>query len=126
MSKQLSEKQLNNLEPLERYFGTAIRSGYCSYPGEANIELMRSTWAELTNQVYPFRAGCATCIFNLIRDLGTLYFAARPERNVAPEQTRVYNAQKPGKSASSSKTNKTTQPKGKPGKSAKQTGNTKK
>lgn len=92
MSKdKLTAKQVQLLEPYENYFVTAIRSGYCSYPGEAGLKLFRDIWAELTGQVYPFRAGCSDCIMNLVRDMGTLYFAERPERNpffVRPEVTK--------------------------------------
>lgn len=77
MSKdKLTKEQAERLTPYEKHFGTAIRSGYCSYPGEAAIENMRNVWAELTGQTYPMRAGCSVCIFNLVRDLGVLWYAA--------------------------------------------------
>lgn len=80
MSKEpkLNAVQLRKLEAYERYFDTAIRAGYCSYPGQDAIDKMLAVWAELTGQAYAFRAGCSTCIFNLVRDLGTLYRAQRP------------------------------------------------
>ena len=80
MSKEpkLNAIQLRKLENYERFFDTAIRSGYSSYPGQEAIDRMRDVWKELTGKDYAFRAGCSTCIFNLVHDIGTLYRAQRP------------------------------------------------
>lgn len=80
MSKnpKMSAIQLRKLETYERHFDTVMRAGYCSYPGQEAIDRMRDVWKELTGKDYPFRAGCSTCIFNLVQDLGTLYRAQRP------------------------------------------------
>lgn len=76
MTKQLTPAQIEELKPYEKHFGSVIRAGYSSYPGEAALEKMRSVWNELTGTPYPFRVGCSDCIMNLLRDVGTLYFAA--------------------------------------------------
>lgn len=76
MPKQLTKEQIARLEPYEKYFGTAIRSGYCSFPGEPALRVMRDVWAELTGQTYPYSPGCSTCIFNVVKDMGLLYYAA--------------------------------------------------
>ena len=76
MSKQLTQAQIDRLQPYEKYFGTAIRSGYCSFPGEAALKVMRDVWLELTGQTYPYNPGCSTCIFNVVKDMGLLYYAA--------------------------------------------------
>ena len=75
---KLNAIQLRKLENYERFFDTAIRSGYSSYPGQEAIDRMRDVWKELTGKDYAFRAGCSTCIFNLVHDIGTLYRAQRP------------------------------------------------
>lgn len=74
---KLNDAQLEALAPYERYFGTAIRSGYAQHPGTAAIETMRTVWAELTGQRYPMNLGCTRCLMNLLKDIGTLYFAAK-------------------------------------------------
>lgn len=76
MKKQLTTEQIEELRPYEKYFGSAIRAGYSSYPGEAALDKMRNVWSALTGSIYPFRAGCSDCIMNLLRDVGTLYFSA--------------------------------------------------
>lgn len=80
MSKEpkLNAIQLRKLESYERFFDTAIRSGYSSYPGQEAIDRLLEVWKELTGKDYAFRPGCSTCIFNLVRDMGTLYRAQRP------------------------------------------------
>ena len=94
MSKEpkLNAIQLRKLETYERFFDTAIRSGYSSYPGQEAIDRMRDVWKELTGKDYAFRAGCSTCIFNLVHDIGTLYRAQRPigwkEKKEAEKATR--------------------------------------
>ena len=79
MSKELNLAQLNRLKPYVEYFRIAIRSGYCSYPGPKAVNTMRDIWVELTGNTYPMNPSCSTCIFNLIRDMGTMYFAKRPK-----------------------------------------------
>lgn len=74
---KLNDAQLEALAPYEKYFGTAIRSGYAQHPGTAAIETMRTVWAELTGQRYPMNLGCTRCLMNLLKDIGTLYFAAK-------------------------------------------------
>ena len=78
MSKEpkLNAIQLRKLESYERFFDTAIRSGYSSYPGQEAIDRLLEVWKELTGKDYAFRPGCS--IFNLVRDMGTLYRAQRP------------------------------------------------
>lgn len=80
MSKEpkLNAIQLRKLEAYERFFDTAIRAGYSSYPGQEALDKMLAVWKELTGKDYAFRPGCSTCIFNLVRDMGTLYRAQRP------------------------------------------------
>ena len=74
---KLNESQIARLAPMERYFGMVIRSGYCSpVPGEEEQKTMKDIWTELTGNVYPFSRGCSNCLFNLIHDMGQLYYAA--------------------------------------------------
>lgn len=76
MNKQLTAAQVEALAPLERYFKQATEAAWCSYPGQAAIQLLRDTWEDLTGHAYPYKAGCPNCLLNLVRDMGTLYFAA--------------------------------------------------
>ena len=99
MNKQLTPEQVALLAPYEKHFGTAIRAGYCNYPGEQAIQTMRDVWAELTGTRYPYSAGCGFCLMNLVRDMGNLYYAAsgRKPEDTAPSRTIVLN--KPAEAA---------------------------
>ena len=109
MTKQLTKEQLSALEKFERFFNQAIGARYCSYPGSAGVEEMLSIWNEVTGEERRIRGGCSVCIFHLVSDLGTLYFA-----------------QKEAVEAESVAEGKTTKPNAKSGSTAKQGGKAKK
>lgn len=73
---KLTPDQVAALAPYERFFGPAIRSSWCSYPGQAGIDLMLDTWKAVTGSPRNYRQGCGNCILSLVKDVGTLYFAA--------------------------------------------------
>lgn len=77
MTKQLTADQVQTLSAYERYFTQATRAAWCSYPGQAAIHKMLDIWAELTGSPYPYKPGCPNCLLNLVRDMGTIYFAAK-------------------------------------------------
>ena len=79
MSKEvkLTAAQVHELEPFERHFRQAIEAAWCSYPGQAGINKMLDIWLAIAGSQYPYKPGCPNCLLNLVRDLGTLYFAQR-------------------------------------------------
>ena len=77
MTKQLTSEQLAALEQYERYFHQAVDARYCSYPGLAAIDHMLRVWNDLTGQSRKVSGGCPDCIFHLVSDLGTVYFAQK-------------------------------------------------
>ena len=95
----LTKEQLKALAPYERYFKQATLSRSCSYPGAAAVEKMRAIWQDLTGTTQKFNTGCSVCIFNLVFDLGTLYFAqvaAQKAQNTAKtpaKDAKVPNSQ---------------------------------
>ena len=79
MSKdaRLTAAQVHRLEGYERHFKQATEAAWCSYPGQAGINTMLEVWDELTGSRYPYQPGCPNCLMNLVRDLGTIYFAQK-------------------------------------------------
>lgn len=77
MTKQLTSEQLAALAQYERYFHQAVDARYCSYPGLAAIDHMLRVWNDLTGQSRKVSGGCPDCIFHLVSDLGTVYFAQK-------------------------------------------------
>lgn len=80
MKKKFTEKQIAFLATQERDMRTAVESNWSRYPGQANIEQMRKIWEELTGQTREIRLSCSSCILNLVRDMGILYFAQKKEQ----------------------------------------------
>ena len=76
---KFTPEQMAALAPLERYFDQATRASFCSYPGQANIDMMLETWYTLTGHRYGYKPGCPNCLVNLVRDMGNLYFAQKEE-----------------------------------------------
>lgn len=89
MNKTLTPEQVAALAPYEEKMATAIRAGYATYPGVQALELMRNIWAAHTGNTYPYSPSCSTCIMNLLRDMGTLYFEATGKNpaDLAPSKT---------------------------------------
>ena len=79
IEKKLTAAQVHLLEPLERNFKQATEAAWCSYPGQAAIANMLQVWTDLTGQAYPYKPGCPNCLVNLVRDMGTIYFAQKDE-----------------------------------------------
>ena len=80
--------QVESLAQYEPIFGHAVRAAWCEYPGLEGLERMQAAWKETTGRDYPYRPGCSTCMMNLVRDCGTLYFAAK-EAYSAPKAAEV-------------------------------------
>lgn len=76
-TKQFTPEQMAQLAAFERYFDQAINARFCSYPGRHNIDTMLALWNEATDSKRTLRMGCGDCLFNLVADLGTLYYAQR-------------------------------------------------
>jgi hypothetical protein len=89
MNKTLTPDQVAALAPYEEKMATAIRAGYATYPGVQALDLMRQIWAAHTGNTYPYSPSCSTCIMNLLRDIGALYFEAtgKDPRELAPSKT---------------------------------------
>ena len=75
--QKLTAEQVLELQPYERHFTQATRAAWCSYPGQAGIAKMLDIWESLSGSKYPYQPGCSNCLLNLVRDLGTIYFAQK-------------------------------------------------
>ena len=108
MSKEvkLTAAQVHELEPFERHFRQAIEAAWCSYPGQAGINKMLDIWLAIAGSQYPYKPGCPNCLLNLVRDLGTLYFAQKD--SVLAEETAAKVAETAQKPATEKKGRKTT------------------
>lgn len=78
---RLTAQQMKELAPYERNFEQATQAAYCSYPGQAGIDKMLDIWQSITGSKYPYQPGCANCLLNLVRDMGTLYMVQKAEED---------------------------------------------
>lgn len=107
MTKQLTSEQLAALGQYERYFHQAVDARYCSYPGLAAIDHMLRVWNDLTGQSRKVSGGCPDCIFHLVSDLGTVYFAQKAAQEAAKAAEGVTDQPKRKKAAAAKETGKT-------------------
>lgn len=125
MNKTLTPDQVAALAPYEEKMATAIRAGYATYPGVQALDLMRQIWAAHTGNTYPYSPSCSTCIMNLLRDIGALYFEAtgKDPRELVPSKTVKISANVDSKPANvvSKPANVVSKPKPKKAANAKKT-----
>lgn len=81
------------LATIEPKLKTAVEARWISHLPNAAIDRMLEIWEALSGTKRAFRMGCNTCILNLAVDLGTLYFAQKPQK----KQEKAQNAPKGAK-----------------------------
>ena len=96
----LTAAQVHELAPFERFFAQATTAAWCSYPGQPAIDIMLDIWKALTGQEHPYQQGCPNCLLNLVRDMGTVYFAQKDAVLAAEKAAEIpakeTNAPEPG------------------------------
>ena len=76
---KLTSEQLKSLEPYEQHFKTAIVSRYAKYPGAVGIKLIHEIYSSIEKTAPALNTSCSICIFRLLVDMGTIYFADKEE-----------------------------------------------
>lgn len=82
---KLTDEQYRALEPYEQNMRTALHQGYARNPGSRAIDMMQAIYNTVAKVKIRPNKGCNTCILNLLKDCGRLYFAdkdARGKHNV--------------------------------------------
>ena len=75
--KTLNNEQMKALQPYETHFDTAIRASWTRYPGREALEVMNKIYNEVSGQSVKLNASCGTCVLNLVRDCGNLYYESK-------------------------------------------------
>lgn len=75
--KLFNNEQMKALQPYEKHFDTAIRAAWTLYPGLEALQTMHKLYNEVTGQTFKLNASCGTCVLNLVRDCGTLYYESK-------------------------------------------------
>lgn len=79
---ELSKEQLDALAPYESFMRTAVKSNWSRYPGRDALQEMHRILEEVTGRTRPLNVNCQSCVLNLLRDCGTLYFKAKSAKEV--------------------------------------------
>lgn len=79
-----TDAQFNALVPYEDNFRTAVEGDWTRRVPLAGQQLIRSTYESATKTRIPFNAGCASCLINLLKRAGRLWFADQKERAARP------------------------------------------
>ena len=79
---ELSKEQLDALAPYESYMQTAVKSNWSRYPGRVALQEMHRILEEVTGRTRPLNVNCQSCVLNLLRDCGTIYFKAKESKPV--------------------------------------------
>ena len=79
---ELSKKQLDALAPYESYMMTAVKSNWSRYPGRYALQEMHRILEEVTGRKRPLNVNCQSCVLNLLRDCGTIYFKSKEPKPV--------------------------------------------
>lgn len=77
---RLTEDQYRALAPFEQNMRTALHSNYARNPGRRATLDMQDIYNEVTGARLRVNVGCGTCILNLLKDVGRIYFADKEER----------------------------------------------
>lgn len=73
----------NNFEKMakyERYFTTAVKAQWSSYPGREALQEMLDVWYDETNCPRAYHHTCGSCVLSLITDVGKIYFKEQERR----------------------------------------------
>lgn len=79
----LTEEEFKALEPYEKNMGTAVRASWASNPGSSALDLMQTVYGRVSGTAKKINKGCGTCILNLLKDVGRIYFADKEEKTVS-------------------------------------------
>lgn len=76
---KFTDEQMKALEAYEPYFDTAVRASWSRAVPRIMMETLHRIWEEAIGRNYPFVLNCQQCQLNLLRDVGTVYFAQKEE-----------------------------------------------
>lgn len=80
-----TDEQFAALAPFEDNFRTAIDGEWTRRIRTADQQTIKTIYEAATKSRIPFNQGCGTCLLNLLKRAGRLYFADKAEK-AQPEQ----------------------------------------
>lgn len=85
---EITKKQMAYLSKFESNMQTAVRSNWTSSLSASDLQGVADIFNEVTGQNRRANANCASCILELLTDMGRIYFAQKEAESKA-QSTRV-------------------------------------
>lgn len=101
-----TDKTFETLAPFERYFKTACDANWCPNPGRAALDVMAAALTEKDGRRTVVNHSCGSCILNVVKRAGFLYFADKAAREAAAAPEAPQPAKTPAKKTTAKKTTK--------------------
>lgn len=74
---KLTQEQMTYLSRFEGNMLTAVRSNWTSPLSASDLQMVADIYNEVTGQSRRANANCASCILELLTDMGRIYFAQK-------------------------------------------------
>ena len=101
-----SDKTFETLATFERYFKTACEADWCPNPGRAALEIMADALSEKDGRRTFINHACGSCILNVVKRAGYLYFEDKAAREAAAAPETPKPTKTPAKKTTAKKTTK--------------------
>lgn len=75
-----TDEQYNALSKYEQHFDTAVHASWSRYPGSAALDEIHSIYCSVTGDKRQNNKSCQSCIMNLLKDCGKLFYADKALR----------------------------------------------
>ena len=79
---KLTEEQIKTLSAYEQHFETAVNGNWSRYPGVVALQQIHRIMEDVTGTKRPLNTNCQSCVLNLLKDCGILYFESKKARAV--------------------------------------------
>lgn len=78
-----NKEQMVALSAYEGYFETAVKASWSRNPGRDALKEIHAIFTSATGDQRRFNDNCSTCILNLLKDCGKVYFASKADEMVS-------------------------------------------
>lgn len=86
---KLTEHEFNTLAPYEQQMSIALNSHYARGISRTVGDAIHAILVRVTGVQTRFNASCSHCVYNLLCDIGRIYFADKAEKEAAQAASRV-------------------------------------
>lgn len=91
MELKFTDEEFDYLKTQEERFYTAVMADWARNPGSLILKSIHNIYSHAVGRTEPLRENCAHCILRLLKEVGTLYYQdkAERERRAANEKAKA-------------------------------------